>query len=67
MAADILLYKGELVPVGIDQEPHLEVAREIARRFNNQFGTTFPEPRLYKTMGEYVPSLLGKGEDEQNS
>lgn len=61
MAADILLYKAELVPVGIDQEPHLEVAREIARKFNALYGETFPEPRRFKTKGEYVPSLLGQG------
>ncbi len=61
MAADILLYKGELIPVGIDQEPHLEVAREIARKFNQMYGEIFPEPRRFKTMGEYVPSLTGKG------
>lgn len=61
MAADILLYKGELVPVGIDQEPHLEVTREIARKFNGMFGATFPEPKRFATMGEYVPSLTGKG------
>lgn len=61
MAADILLYKGELVPVGIDQEPHLEVAREIARKFNRLFGDTFPEPVRFVTEGGYVPSLLGTG------
>ncbi len=61
MAADILLYKAELVPVGIDQEPHIEVAREIARKFNQLYGQTFPEPKRFKTMGEYVPSLLGSG------
>ncbi len=61
MAADILLYKAELVPVGIDQEPHLEVAREIARKFNNTYGETFPEPVRFKTKGGYVPSLAGKG------
>ncbi|MDO8621072.1 MAG: tryptophan--tRNA ligase [Candidatus Levybacteria bacterium] len=69
MAADVLLYKGELVPVGIDQEPHLEVMREIARKFNSMFGhpstgsgsSTFPEPQRFKTEGEYVPSLTGKG------
>lgn len=61
MAADILLYKAELVPVGIDQEPHLEVTREIARKFNMMFGQTFPEPQRFKTEGEYVPSLTGKG------
>ncbi len=61
MAADILLYKAELVPTGIDQEPHLEVAREMARKFNGMFGETFPEPVRFKTPGEYVPSLTGKG------
>lgn len=61
MAADILIYKGELVPVGIDQEPHLEVAREIARKMNSKYGTDFPEPKRFATKGEYVPSLLGKG------
>lgn len=61
MAADILIYKASLVPVGIDQEPHLEVAREIARRMNQDYGTDFPEPQRFKTEGEYVPSLLGEG------
>ena len=61
MAADVLLYKGELVPVGIDQEPHLEVMREIARKFNSMFGEIFPEPKRFKTDGEYVPSLSGGG------
>lgn len=61
MAADILLYKGELVPVGIDQEPHLEVTREIARKFNSMFGQTFPEPQRFATAGEYVPSIIGQG------
>lgn len=61
MAADVLLYKGELVPVGIDQEPHLEVMREIARKFNGMFGQTFPEPQRFKTKGEKVPSLTGEG------
>lgn len=61
MAADILAYKADMVPVGIDQEPHLEVAREIARRFNQDYGTDFPEPQRFKTTGEYVPSLTGEG------
>lgn len=61
MAADILIYKAGLVPVGIDQEPHLEVAREIARKMNEQYGTDFPEPKRFATKGEYVPSLLGEG------
>lgn len=61
MAADILAYKAELVPVGIDQEPHLEVAREIARKMNQLYGTSFPEPISFKTKGEYIPSLKGEG------
>lgn len=61
MTADILAYKASEVPVGIDQEPHLEVAREIARRMNQDYGTDFPEPRTFKTTGKYVPSLTGEG------
>jgi tryptophanyl-tRNA synthetase len=62
MAADILLYKANLVPVGIDQEPHLEVAREIARKMNSEYGTDFPEPQRFTVEGgEYIPSLTGEG------
>lgn len=61
MAADILIYKASMVPVGIDQEPHLEVAREIARKMNAQYGLDFPEPQRFATVGEYVPSLTGVG------
>lgn len=61
MAADILIYKANLVPVGIDQEPHLEVAREIARKMNQMYGTSFPEPQRFSTKGEYIPSLKGEG------
>ncbi len=61
MAADILIYKASMVPVGIDQEPHLEVAREIARKMNAQYGLDFPEPQRFATAGEYVPSLTGLG------
>ncbi|MCX7881405.1 MAG: tryptophan--tRNA ligase [Patescibacteria group bacterium] len=61
MAADILVYKANLVPVGIDQEPHLEVAREIARKMNQLYGTNFPEPVRFSTPGEYIPSLKGEG------
>jgi tryptophanyl-tRNA synthetase len=61
MAADILAFNAELVPVGIDQEPHLEVAREIARRMNQDYGTNFKEPKIFATKGKYVPSLLGDG------
>ena len=45
-AADILLYKAEKVPVGEDQLPHLELTREIARRFNHLYGRVFPEPEI---------------------
>lgn len=61
MTADILVYKAEAIPVGVDQEPHLEVAREIARRMNQDFDTDFPEPVRFKTEGEYVPSITGEG------
>jgi tryptophanyl-tRNA synthetase len=44
-SADILIYKADTVPVGEDQLPHLELAREVARRFNQSFGVTFPEPQ----------------------
>ncbi len=60
-AADILLYKAQLVPVGKDQAPHLEVAREIARAFNRCFGKTFPEPQTYLMPFSYIPSLTGEG------
>ena len=61
MAADILLYKANAVPVGTDQIPHLEIARELARKCNAQFGLNFPEPTRFATTGEYVPSLKGEG------
>ena len=61
MASDILVYKAQAVPVGIDQEPHLEISREIARKMNAQYGLDFPEPKRFKTKGEYVPSLKGAG------
>lgn len=61
MAADILLYKAELVPVGQDQEPHLEIAREVARKSNSTFGTSFPEPQRFATPINVVPSLAGEG------
>lgn len=61
MAADILVYKAGLVPVGVDQEPHLEVTREIARKMNEKYGLNLPEPERFATPGEYVPSLTGEG------
>jgi tryptophanyl-tRNA synthetase len=45
MAADVLVYKADLVPVGEDQRQHLELTREIARKFNAAYGDTFPEPQ----------------------
>ena len=54
--ADIILYKASTVPVGEDQLPHLELAREIVRRFNNTFGQTFPEPQAKLTE---APSIVG--------
>ena len=58
MAADILLFKTDVVPVGIDQRQHLEIARDIALRFNNIYGDTFtvPEARVRK-MGAKIASL----------
>lgn len=57
--ADILLYKGEAVPVGEDQVPHIEISREIARRFNNQYGVTFPEPEPMLTQFSRLSGLDG--------
>jgi tryptophanyl-tRNA synthetase len=59
MTADIALYKGEVVPVGEDQLPHLELAREIVRRFNSLFGIVFPEPRAKLTNFPLVLGLDG--------
>jgi len=56
MAADILLYKAEIVPVGLDQLQHLELTREITRKFNYVVGNIFPEP---KEMLSEVPKILG--------
>ena len=47
MAADILLYSANLVPVGIDQKQHVELARDIAERFNQIYGNTFTVPDVY--------------------
>ncbi len=59
-SADILLYKGEVVPVGEDQVPHIEITREIARRFNNQYGKVFPEPEPLLTKFSRLPGLDGQ-------
>jgi tryptophanyl-tRNA synthetase len=55
-AADIIMYKPYGVPVGVDQAPHVEITREIARRFNHLYGPVFPEPEAILTE---TPKLLG--------
>jgi len=55
-AADILLYKAHFVPVGEDQFQHVELTREIARKFNRRFGETFPEPQV---LAPNTPRILG--------
>ncbi len=55
-AADILLYRGERVPVGEDQLQHLELTREVARRWNGRFGEYFPEP---EPLVSHAPRILG--------
>lgn len=58
-AADILLYKGEVVPVGEDQVQHIEFTREVARRFNSRFGKTFPECQALLTKSPRIMGLDG--------
>lgn len=60
MTADIILYKAEVVPVGEDQLPHLELAREIVRRFNSLYGPVFPEPEAKLTEFPLIVGLDGK-------
>ncbi len=59
-AADILLYHGAGVPVGIDQVPHIELTREIARRFNHLYGPTLVEPKALLSEAARVPGLDGR-------
>ncbi len=68
MAADILLYKSEVIPVGEDQTQHLEFSREICRAFNSRFGDTFPEPqpkygRVTRLMGVDGKAKMSKSMD----
>ncbi len=60
MAADIILYKASAVPVGEDQLSHLELTREIVRRFHHRFGQTFPEPESIIGKGARILGLDGK-------
>ena len=57
--ADIILYKADTVPEGQDQVPHIELSREIVRRFNNLFGETFPEPQAKLTEAPLILGLDG--------
>lgn len=59
-AADILLYKGARVPVGEDQVPHVELTRDIARRFNNFYGPILPEPEALLSPAPRVPGTDGR-------
>ena len=59
MAADILLYQADVVPVGLDQRQHLEIARDIAQRFNNAYSPTFTVPEgVYMKVGAKINDLL---------
>lgn len=60
MATDIIMYRPKWVPVGADQVPHLEMTREIARRFNNLYGDYFPEPEAKLTPAPKCPGLDGR-------
>jgi tryptophanyl-tRNA synthetase len=59
-SADILMYKPRWVPVGIDQVPHIELTREVARKFNHTFGDVFPEPQAKLTEIPKVPGTDGR-------
>jgi tryptophanyl-tRNA synthetase len=59
-SADILIYRANYVPVGVDQMPHLEIAREICRRFNNFYGEVFPEPEGLLTKFPKVAGTDGR-------
>jgi tryptophanyl-tRNA synthetase len=58
--ADIIIYKANAVPVGEDQAPHVEVSREIVRRFNNLYGEVFPEPQTLLTEAKRIPGTDGR-------
>ncbi len=59
-AADIMVYKANAVPVGEDQAPHIELAREIVRRFNNFYGEVFPEPQTLLAQAARIPGTDGR-------
>jgi tryptophanyl-tRNA synthetase len=59
-SADIMIYKADAVPVGEDQAPHVELTREVVRRFNNFYGPVFPEPKTLLTEVPRVPGTDGR-------
>ena len=59
-SADVLIYKATGVPVGVDQAPHIELTREIARRFNHYYGPVFPEPETLLTEIPKIPGTDGR-------
>lgn len=59
-AADIMMYKARKVPVGVDQAPHVELTREIVRRFNQVYRPIFPEPEVLLTETQKLPGLDGR-------
>jgi tryptophanyl-tRNA synthetase len=58
--ADIIIYKADAVPVGEDQAAHIELTREIVRRFNNLYGPVFPEPKTLLTEAKRIPGTDGR-------
>ncbi len=58
--ADIIIYKADAVPVGEDQAPHVEITREIVRRFHNFYGEVFPEPATVLTESKRIPGTDGR-------
>ena len=62
--ADIIIYLADTVPVGVDQAPHVELSREIVRRFNGQFGEVFPEPQVLLSE---TPSIRGTDGEQKMS
>jgi len=65
-AADILMYKASVVPVGEDQAPHVEITREIARKFNSTYAEVFPEPETKLTNFARLPGLDGRKMGKSN-
>lgn len=66
-AADILMYKASVVPVGEDQAPHVEITREIARKFNSTYADVFPEPETKLTSFARLPGLDGRKMGKSNN